>query len=98
MIDPEDRRMIEDVIEWLDFLVTKVGFSNISKLLEYYRDIGWISNEVKFLLEDYLVGLKQDDSYPQGGKGDFKLSAEDHKMSLEMLYKVVEDRRTRREE
>ncbi len=97
-INAEDKRMIEDVIEWLDFLISKVGFKNIPKLLEYYRDIGWVSNEVKFLLEDYVTGLKNDKFIDDKGKDrkTFTLSADDHKMSLEMLYKIVEDQKLMR--
>jgi len=48
------------VLRWIEFLLGRVKRSNISALLDYYEDIGWISPTVKTNIMAYARGEVQD--------------------------------------
>jgi len=47
-------------LRWVEFLFERVKRNKISALLDYYEDIGWISNEVKSNIMAYARGTVQD--------------------------------------
>ena len=74
------------ILEWLNFLVGKVGSSGIPKLMDYYLEVGWITPEISERVERYLKGLKSKGS---GKEGDWRLSVEDQSRSLEFIRKFT---------
>ncbi len=45
------------LLNWVKFLMEKVGRNNLSDILEYYVEIGWISEEVSSMMADYANGI-----------------------------------------
>lgn len=65
------------LLNWIEFLMEKVGRNNLIDVLEYYVDIGWISEEVCSKMMSYASGI---DYYVE--KPTWKLLPEDHTKSL----------------
>ncbi len=65
------------LLNWIEFLMEKVGRNNIVDVLEYYVEIGWISEEVSSKIIDYANGI---DYYVE--RPTWKLLPEDHTRSL----------------
>ena len=47
-------------MRWLQYLIDKCGRFNLSNILDYYVDIGWISQDAKINLIDYSQGIAED--------------------------------------
>jgi len=47
------------VLRWLEFLLQRVPRKHLPDILTYYRDIGWISDEVRVKLLTYARGEDQ---------------------------------------
>ena len=45
------------LLNWVKFLMEKVGRNNLADILEYYVEIGWISDEVSSMMADYANGI-----------------------------------------
>ena len=82
-IDVSNPRVIEIVMDWVGFMLSKVGDEELPTLLEYYRSIGWISKKVKELLLKYAQGLRVEEV-----KGF--MDPEDHIKSLEYINRIRE--------
>lgn len=65
------------ILNWIEFLMEKVGRNNIVDVLEYYVEIGWISEDVSSKIIDYANGI---DYYVE--RPTWKLLPEDHTKSL----------------
>ena len=65
------------LLNWIEFLMEKVGRNNLFDVLEYYTDIGWINEEVSAKMMAYANGI---DYYVE--KPTWKLLPEDHTKSL----------------
>jgi len=65
------------LLNWIEFLLEKVGRNNLADVLEYYIDIGWISEEVSAKMMAYANGI---DYYVE--RPTWKLLPEDHTKSL----------------
>lgn len=48
------------VMRWIEFMFERVKRDKISLLMDYYKDIGWISDEIKSLIMGYARGEIQD--------------------------------------
>ena len=57
---PTDAESIIVLMRWLQYLINKCGHSNLSTILDYYIDIGWITNDAKLNLIDYSNGITGD--------------------------------------
>ncbi len=55
------------LLNWVKFLMEKVGRNNLEDILEYYVEIGWISEEVSSMMASYAEGL---DYYIEKPKSD----------------------------
>jgi len=64
-------------MEWLEYLMELVGRNNLSEILSYYEDLGWLTEEVKMELINYAEGI---DFYME--KPDWKLTPDDHVKSI----------------
>ncbi len=65
------------LLNWIEFLMEKVGRNNLFDVLEYYIEIGWISEEVSAKMMAYANGI---DYYVE--RPTWKLLPEDHTKSL----------------
>lgn len=65
------------LLNWLEFLMEKAGRNNLVDILEYYIEIGWISEEVSSKMIDFANGI---DYYVE--RPTWKLLPEDHTKSL----------------
>jgi len=84
---PEDVLSIMIAMKWLEFLIEKVGITNLPEVLEFYSDLGWISEEVVTKLLKYARGTKpfhQDLDW----KPEDKLTARDHMLSLLFIERL----------
>ncbi|MFB6298849.1 MAG: FlaD/FlaE family flagellar protein [Halobacteriales archaeon] len=71
------------VFEWLEYLLSKSGFSRTSDAINYYASIDWITEDVSRELRDYLSGLDE----RAGDPG--RLDLEDHILSLVYIARLV---------
>ncbi len=78
---PDDTMHTMISMRWLEFLIEKVGTSNLQDVLEYYYEIGWISESVLTKLEKYSKGVKPFHDEPDWRPSE-KLSTKGHIMSL----------------
>lgn len=78
---PTDPKRIIFLLKWIEYLVERVGYEELENALDYYVDIGWISEEVLFTILRYAKGVKlyheKSDWRPVG-----YLNVQDHIMSL----------------
>ncbi|MCX9015219.1 MAG: hypothetical protein OIN89_10625 [Candidatus Methanoperedens sp.] len=65
------------LLNWINFLLEKVGRNNIIDVIKYYIEIDWINEEVGSKMIDYTDGL---DYYVE--KPTWKLLPDDHVKSL----------------
>ena len=84
-VDITNPKVIETIIDWVQFLVEKVGHSGIEELLQYYVDIRWISEEVKEILKRYADGIRVD---IEPDVTTVQLDPEDHAKSLEYILTI----------
>ena len=57
---PNDPERVVVLMKWLQFLVDKVGKDNLTDILEYYVDIGWISEKIVMNLIEYSEGITEE--------------------------------------
>jgi len=72
------------VLKWLEFLLERVGKNNLAEVLEYYVDIGWISDEVSIRMLSYAEGIDYDVEKP-----GWKLLPADHARSLYFIERIL---------
>ncbi len=68
---------VKIAMELLDFLLKMVGPNNLPSILDYYIEIGWISETARLDLLAYASGLGFAEEKP-----DWKMSTEDHLKAL----------------
>jgi len=71
------------LLNWIEFLLEKVGRNNLSEVLEYYIDIGWISEDVCEKMIAYANGI---DYYVE--RPTWKLLPDDHTKSLMFIEQL----------
>ena len=86
---PSDPESIIVLMKWLQYLLDKCGRDNLSNILDYYVDIGWISQDAKISLIDYSQGITD-----EGKKGEIPrksitdLPSKDHIQSFIFIQKL----------
>ena len=76
-------------MKWIQYLIDKCGRSNLSNILNYYVDIGWISPDAKIGLIEYLQGITEVGKSEDSLKKDvFDLPAKNHIQSLIFIQKL----------
>ena len=85
---PSDPESVIILMRWLQFLVDKCGRSHLPELLDYYVDIGWISEEAKISLLDYSNGIKEEKPEGMEDKKISDLPSTDHIQSLVYIQKL----------
>ena len=69
--------------KWLMFMLERVGHNNLSRLLDYYENLGWISMDVSEKLFELAETQKQRYVGPS-----WTLSAEEHRISMLYIEKL----------
>ncbi len=86
---PSDAESVIILMKWLQFLIDKCGRSNLHEILDYYVDIGWISEDVKISLMDYSNGITEDVGEGNNIKKWISdLPSKDHIQSLIFIQKL----------
>jgi len=85
--DPES---IVVLMKWLQYLIDKCGRANLSNILDYYVDIGWITQDAKIYLLDYSQGITEEGNKgpEQSNKKIWDLPSKDHIQSLIYIQKL----------
>lgn len=71
------------LLNWIEFLMERVGRNNLMDALDYYMDIGWISEGVMSEIMAYARGI---DYYVE--KPTWRLLPEDHTKSLLFIERL----------
>jgi flagellar protein FlaD len=71
------------LLNWIEFLMERVGRNNLMDALDYYMDIGWISENVMSEIMAYARGI---DYYVE--KPTWRLLPEDHTKSLLFIERL----------
>ena len=71
------------LLNWVEFLMEKVGRNNLVDVLDYYIDIGWISEKVSNKIISYASGIDYYDEKPT-----WKLMPQDHTKSLMFIEQL----------
>lgn len=84
---PSDPERVIILMKWLQFLVDKVGKDNLSDVLDYYVDIGWISEKIVTNLMEYSEGVTEEKGQKETTK-QTELQAKDHIHSLMFIQRL----------
>jgi archaellum component FlaD/FlaE len=86
---PNDPESIIVLMKWLQHLVDRCGHTNLPIILDYYVDIGWITDDAKISLIDYSKGITEDEKNEElKNKTLSDLPAKDHIQSLIFIQKL----------
>jgi flagellar protein FlaD len=86
---PTDPESIIILMKWLQHLIDKCGHSNLTKILDYYVDINWISQDVKISLIDYSHGITDETGNLNSIKKEIiDLPSRDHIQSFIFIQKL----------
>ncbi|MEM1688031.1 MAG: FlaD/FlaE family flagellar protein [Nanopusillaceae archaeon] len=77
-----DPAIITIILGWLNYLVKKAGIEETEKTLDYYESVGWISENAKIKLLEYLKGFENVESKKE------KITVEDHIITLYIITKI----------
>lgn len=77
------------VLEWLDLLIDKAGFENTGNALEYYAEVGWITESVRADLREYMRGFSEVESFDPDKPGPADLDVDDHVTSLVYIARLA---------
>jgi flagellar protein FlaD len=84
---PEDTISTMLVFKWLEFLVSRVGSNNLIDILDYYHNLGWISDSVVNRLAKASKNMKYFNEEFRKSTG--KMIPEDHVVSLLYIEKLA---------
>lgn len=85
---PNNPESVIVLMKWLQYLIDKCGRDNLSNILDYYVDIGWISEDAKISLVDYSHGITEDAKKSDNSKNISDLPSKDHIQSLVFIQKL----------
>ncbi|AEH60420.1 flagella protein [Methanosalsum zhilinae DSM 4017] len=71
------------LLNWIEFLIEKVGRNNLMDALDYYIDIGWINEDVRLEILAYARGIDYNVE-----KTTWRLLPEDHTKSLLFIERL----------
>jgi flagellar protein FlaE len=77
------------VFEWLDFLINKAGFENTGNALEYYEEVGWLTERTREDLREYMRGFSEVESFDPDKPGPADLDVDDHVLSLVYIARLA---------
>lgn len=82
-VDVGNIRVIETLLDWVQFMLSKVGHEGFDDLVNYYVEIGWISDSVAEILRRYARGMNVDATQAY-------MLPEDHAKSLDYITRIQE--------
>lgn len=85
---PSDPESIIVLMKWLQYLIDKCGRDNLGSILDYYVDIGWLSEDAKISLIDYSHGITEEKTGESSKKDISHLPSKDHIQSLIFIEKL----------
>jgi len=85
---PNDPESIIVLMKWLQYLIDKCGRDNLIDILNYYVDVGWISEDAKINLIDYSHGITEEKPSDAIKKDVKNLPSKDHIQSLYFIEKL----------
>lgn len=85
---PDDPESVIVVMKWLQFLVDKCGRDNLPEVLDYYVDIGWMTDDAKIDLLDYSNGITDGKSKEEKSNKVPELPSKDHIQSLVFIQRL----------
>ena len=86
---PTDPENIIVLMKWLQYLIDRCGRDNLSNILDYYVDIGWISQDAKINLIDYSQGIADENrKNTETKKNVTDLPSKDHIQSFIFIQKL----------
>ena len=86
---PSDPENIIVLMKWLQYLLDKCGRDNLSNILDYYVDIGWISQNAKISLIDYSQGITGESNNEEVTRQNItNLPSKDHIQSFIFIQKL----------
>lgn len=88
---PHDYLTLVLVMRWIEFLFERVTRDKISLVLDYYVDVGWISEDVKSEIMSYARGEMQDVTKYMGQEEVREEVFRDLPLPTAAPYKKVED-------
>ena len=87
-LDLTNPKVIQTILDWMQFVVERVGHEGVKNVLQYYVDIKWISQEVAEVLQRYADGIKVD--VEPEVQEPVQLHPEDHMKSLDYILQIKE--------
>lgn len=86
---PNDPESVIILMKWLQYLIDRCGHPNLSNILDYYVDIGWLSQDAKISLIDYSQGITEEKKEGDHKRKDVTdLPSKDHIQSLIFIQKL----------
>ena len=86
---PSNPESVIVLMKWLQYLIDKCGRDNLSSILDYYVDIGWISQNAKISLIDYSHGITEVEKNGEITRRDITdLPSKDHIQSFIFIQKL----------
>ncbi|GBF36087.1 FlaD/FlaE family flagellar protein [Methanofervidicoccus abyssi] len=83
---PDDPISIIFAFKWIEYLSEKVGYSNIPDVLEFYYNLGWLSDRAVLDLLKFLKGIRpgieEEEELPP------RLTITDHLVSLLFIERL----------
>ncbi len=74
--------------KWLEYLSERVGYSNIPDTVEFYYNLGWLSDKAILKILKYLKGIKIGDDDDELEEHSGKLTIADHLVSLLFIERL----------
>ncbi|UCF50340.1 MAG: hypothetical protein JSU91_02330 [Thermoplasmatales archaeon] len=86
---PNNPESVIILMKWLQYLIDKCGRPNLTNILDYYVDIGWISEDAKMNIIDYSQGITEKSKNEETTKKQITdLPSKDHIQSLIYIQKL----------
>lgn len=85
---PMDAESIVILMKWLQYLVNQIGKNKVSEALDFYVDVGWISEDIKFDLLKYIKCLTDVENIQEQEGNERKITSKEHINSLLFLQKL----------
>ncbi len=87
-VDLTNPKVIQTILDWMQFIVERVGHAGVDDVLQYYVDIHWISQEVAEILKRYADGIRVE--IEPEIEEPVQLDPEDHMKSLDYIMQIKE--------
>jgi TolA-binding protein len=79
----------EPLLRWTQFLLEKVGREGLEKALDYYKDLGWIDEEMIERVLEMARGTTAPVQAHDGKRSSWRMDPEDHMRSLEHIKRIT---------